>query len=215
MTSRIASPTKRMVLGGTAGVLAVALGVTVANPAVSDTAALASVTTQAIAQTDSNLAQAVVQAQAAADAAAAQAAAEAEAARLAAIAAEEARVAEQAGGIVTLAKAQVGDSYRMGASGPDVFDCSGLTMWLYQEQFGIDLPHNTRAQWNAVDSWYAGERAPQPGDLVFFFDGVDHVGIYIGDGMMVSAENPRSGVRMASITDGYWANHLTGFGRVL
>ena len=141
-------------------------------------------------------AQALAQAQAAAEAAAAR--------------------QSQLDAVVNLAYAQVGDAYVYGAAGPDAFDCSGLTMWVYQQALGISLPHNTHAQWNAVDSWYAGEREPQPGDLVFFFaNGADHVGIYLGDGMMVHAANPGTGVTVDPVNSGYWANHLTGYGRVV
>jgi cell wall-associated NlpC family hydrolase len=143
----------------------------------------------------------------------------AEAARLAqeaAQAAAEAARASQQQSLVDLAYGQVGDSYSMGASGPDVFDCSGFVMWLYQQTMGVSLPHNTHAQWGAIDdTWYAGEREPQPGDVVFFFNGADHVGIYVGDGMMVHAANPRAGVTTDSIYDGYWAGRVTGFGRII
>ena len=159
----------------------------------------------------SPVAGAVAEAEAQAQAAA-QAAAEAEAQA----AAEAAARQSQLDAVVDLAYAQVGDAYVYGAAGPDAFDCSGFTMWVYQQALGVSLPHNTHAQWNAADSWYAGEREPQPGDLVFFFaNGADHVGIYVGDGMMVHAANPRTGVTVDPVNSGYWANHLTGYGRVV
>jgi cell wall-associated NlpC family hydrolase len=147
----------------------------------------------------------------------AQAQAKAQAAAEAAAAAAQAAAARQSrlDAVVDLAYAQVGDAYVYGAAGPDAFDCSGFTMWVYQQALGVSLPHNTHAQFNAVDSWYAGEREPQPGDLVFFFNGADHVGIYVGDGMMVHAANPGAGVTVDPVNSGYWANHLTGYGRVV
>jgi cell wall-associated NlpC family hydrolase len=161
--------------------------------------------------------QAVMPEVAASPVAGAVAAAEAQAQAEAQAAAEAAAARQtQLDAVVSLAYGQVGDAYVYGASGPNAFDCSGLTMWVYQQALGVSLPHNTHAQWNAVDSWYAGEREPQPGDLVFFFaNGADHVGIYVGDGMMVHAANPRTGVAVDPVNSGYWGNHLTGYGRVV
>ncbi|WP_344856699.1 C40 family peptidase [Planomonospora alba] len=86
--------------------------------------------------------------------------------------------------------------YVWGAEGPNSYDCSGLVMWAYQK-VGISLPHYTGNQWTA------GTRIPKeqmrPGDLVFFYNDLHHVGIYIGGGLMVHA--PRTGdvVRIAPI----------------
>jgi peptidoglycan DL-endopeptidase CwlO len=74
--------------------------------------------------------------------------------------------------------------YVWGAAGPDSFDCSGLVMWAY-EQVGIQLEHFTGDQWNEVVHVPRSEL--KPGDLVFFYPGIDHVGIYMGGGMMVDA----------------------------
>ncbi len=99
------------------------------------------------------------------------------------------------------AYAQIGSPYSYGATGPDSFDCSGLTMRAW-ESAGVSLPRTTQAQAEA------GERissmdALQPGDIVFFFDDLGHNGIYAGDGQMVHA--PRSGknVEVTSLS-GYW-----------
>lgn len=195
------SSLRRTVAAGVGAMLVVALGATAATAELS----VAGGTNAAMLTTDqSTVVEAVAQAEATR-------AAE-EAARLA----QEAARTSQQRALTDLAYAQVGDSYSMGASGPDVFDCSGLVMWLYQQSTGVSLPHNTHAQWDAIDdTWLAGEREPQPGDVVFFFDGADHVGIYAGDGMMVHAANPRAGVTTDSIYDGYWAGRLTGFGRII
>ena len=82
------------------------------------------------------------------------------------------------------AHARLGTPYRWGASGPDRFDCSGLTSWVWRKA-GVSLPHSSRAQ-------YAGGRKVsqsqvQPGDLVFFGSPIHHVGIYVGGGNMISA----------------------------
>lgn len=86
------------------------------------------------------------------------------------------------------AMTKIGRPYVWGAAGPDSFDCSGLTMWAYK-QVGINLPHYTGSQWNA------GTQVPraqlQPGDLVFFYSDLHHVGLYVGNGKMLHA--PRTG----------------------
>jgi peptidoglycan DL-endopeptidase CwlO len=77
-----------------------------------------------------------------------------------------------------------GDMYVWGASGPNAFDCSGLVMWAYA-QVGISLPHFTGDQWNM--GIHVSRSQLQPGDLVFFYADISHVGIYIGNGLMVDA----------------------------
>ncbi|WP_131784591.1 NlpC/P60 family protein [Protofrankia symbiont of Coriaria ruscifolia] len=89
---------------------------------------------------------------------------------------------------VAQARAQLGKPYVWGAAGPDAFDCSGLTQWVWAKA-GVALSHFTGAQWNE------GRRIPRdelmPGDLVFFGEDLHHVGIYIGGGNMIDA--PRTG----------------------
>jgi peptidoglycan DL-endopeptidase CwlO len=79
-----------------------------------------------------------------------------------------------------------GDPYVWGASGPSAFDCSGLVLWAYA-QVGIGLPHFTGAQWNM--GVHVARADLQPGDLVFFYADIGHVGLYIGNGLMVDAPN--------------------------
>ena len=90
---------------------------------------------------------------------------------------------------------KLGDEYVWGAAGPDTFDCSGLVMWAY-EHVGISLEHFTGDQWNE------GQHIPlselQPGDLVFMY-GLDHVGMYVGNGMMVDAPSSGQVVSIQSI----------------
>ena len=81
-----------------------------------------------------------------------------------------------------------GDPYVWGAAGPSTFDCSGLVMWAYA-QVGISLPHSTVSQYNM--GAHISRSQLQPGDLVFFYSGIDHVGMYLGGGLMVDA--PSSG----------------------
>jgi cell wall-associated NlpC family hydrolase len=77
-----------------------------------------------------------------------------------------------------------GDPYVWGAAGPTSFDCSGLVVWAFAQE-GISLPHFTGSLWNL--GVHVPESDLQPGDLVFFFEDESHVGLYIGDGLMVDA----------------------------
>ncbi|RMB59653.1 C40 family peptidase [Tessaracoccus antarcticus] len=97
---------------------------------------------------------------------------------------------------ISAATSKVGSSYVWGTSGPSTFDCSGLTSYAYR-QVGISLPRSSRAQF-AMGTKVAKSDL-QPGDLVFYYSPVSHVGIYIGNGKIVDAANPRSGVRITSV----------------
>lgn len=77
-----------------------------------------------------------------------------------------------------------GDTYVWGAAGPADFDCSGLVVWAYA-QLGISLPHYTGALWNS--GVHVSRNDLEPGDLVFFFSDISHVGIFIGNGLMIDA----------------------------
>ncbi len=94
----------------------------------------------------------------------------------------------------SIALRYLGVRYVYGGASPSGFDCSGLVMYVYA-QLGISLPHYTVAQWNATQP----VSSPEPGDLVFF-DGLGHVGIYIGNGQMVDAPHTGSVVRIDSIS---------------
>jgi cell wall-associated NlpC family hydrolase len=85
---------------------------------------------------------------------------------------------------VRWALTRVGDPYVWGAAGPNAFDCSGLVMWAYAH-VGISLMHFTGDQWN--EGQHISRNELQPGDLVFFFANLGHVGLYIGNGLMVDA----------------------------
>ncbi|MGN6781809.1 MAG: C40 family peptidase [Marmoricola sp.] len=97
---------------------------------------------------------------------------------------------------VQYAMAQVGKAYVYGAAGPSAFDCSGLTMRAWGAA-GIGLPHNAAAQYNM--GTHVAESDLQPGDLVFYYSPISHVGMYIGNGMIVNAENPSVGVKVTSL----------------
>ena len=83
-----------------------------------------------------------------------------------------------------IAMSRIGDAYVWGGAGPTVFDCSGLVVWAYA-QLGISLPHFTGALWNS--GVHVSRAQLEPGDLVFFFADISHVGIYVGHGFMHDA----------------------------
>jgi cell wall-associated NlpC family hydrolase len=102
----------------------------------------------------------------------------------------------RAAAAVQYAMAQVGDAYVYGAAGPDAFDCSGLTMMAWA-QAGVALPHSSSAQFSSGPHVSSGDL--QPGDLVFYYSPISHVGMYIGNGMIVHAANPGAGVTVAPV----------------
>ncbi len=102
----------------------------------------------------------------------------------------------RAGAAVQYAMAQVGDAYVYGAMGENAFDCSGLTMRAWA-QAGVSLPHSSSAQFGSGPRIAASDL--QPGDLVFYYSPISHVGIYIGNGMIVHAANPGTGVAVAGL----------------
>ena len=104
---------------------------------------------------------------------------------------------DRAQAAVSAALSKVGSRYVWGTSGPNTFDCSGLTSWAYR-QVGISLSRSSRAQWSSAGRKISKSEL-QPGDLVFYYSPVSHVGLYIGNGKIVDAANPRSGVRVTSL----------------
>ena len=118
----------------------------------------------------------------------------------------------RAGRVVSYALQKVGMRYVAAASGPTAFDCSGLTMQAWR-QAGVGLPHYSRSQFAVTRRVPLSEA--RPGDLVFYFGrGAHHVGLYIGNGKMVHAANPRSGVRIDSVLGPWYAQRFSGIGRV-
>ncbi|MDV3296910.1 MAG: NlpC/P60 family protein [Brachybacterium paraconglomeratum] len=101
-----------------------------------------------------------------------------------------------AAAVVDYALAQVGKAYVWAAAGPSSYDCSGLTMMAWA-QAGVSLPHSSSGQMSAGTPVAQSEL--MPGDLVFYYSPVSHVGIYIGNGQIVDAANPSTGVRVASV----------------
>jgi cell wall-associated NlpC family hydrolase len=105
-------------------------------------------------------------------------------------------VSGRAAAAVQYALAQVGDAYVYGAAGPSAFDCSGLTMMSWA-QAGVGLPHSSSAQFGSGP--HVSSSDLQPGDLVFYYSPISHVGIYIGNGLIVHAANPGAGVLVAGV----------------
>lgn len=111
----------------------------------------------------------------------------------------------------------VGTPYRWGGNTPESgFDCSGLVNYVYRDVLSLSLPRTSRAL-----AEYQGKRIrPErlaPGDLVFFGngDGVNHVGIYVGEGRFVHAPTSGGTVRLDHLDGHYWRDHYTGAKRVL
>jgi cell wall-associated NlpC family hydrolase len=102
----------------------------------------------------------------------------------------------RAAAAVNYAMAQVGKAYVYGAAGPSAFDCSGLTMMAWA-QAGVALPHSSSAQYSSGPHIAASDL--RPGDLVFYYSPISHVGMYIGNGMIVNALNPGAGVRVSAL----------------
>ena len=105
------------------------------------------------------------------------------------------------------ARRQLGKPYEWGGSGPDSFDCSGLTSWAWRAG-GERLSHSSRAQWSETSR--VSIENIQPGDLLFYGDPIHHVGLYIGDGQMIEAPETGKNVRIASI----YRSGYVGAGRV-
>jgi cell wall-associated NlpC family hydrolase len=125
-----------------------------------------------------------------------------------------ARVAHKRVVAVKVARSKVGARYRAGMAGPTRFDCSGLAMYVARAAYGKRLPHYSKAQFLATKRVSKGQL--RPGDLVFFFKrGAHHVGVYIGRGLMVSATNPRHGVKIDAVFSGWYGSRYSGAGRLV
>ncbi|CAJ1229030.1 C40 family peptidase [Levilactobacillus zymae] len=113
--------------------------------------------------------------------------------------------------VYKVAKAHLGASYVYGAVGPNVFDCSGFTSYIYRKGANVTLPRTAQAQFNAYKHVkYANIKK---GDLVFFGGSkysISHVGMYIGKGKMIDAQN--RGVVREAVHAPWW--HAVGYARV-
>ncbi len=122
--------------------------------------------------------------------------------------------------VVAKAKEYLGCPYRYGKAGPNSFDCSGFTSYIYK-LFGYSLNRTASGQLNNDGTPVAREDL-QPGDLVFFRDysctkSASHVGMYIGNGQFIHASSSRSatGVKISSLSENWYANRYVGARRVI
>ena len=116
-------------------------------------------------------------------------------------------VSSRSGIAISAAMAQQGVPYRFAASSPGVaFDCSGLTAYAWA-QAGVFLPHQSRQQYASVP--HVSQAEAQPGDLLFYYSPISHVGIYLGNGQLVHAPNSGTTVKVAAVN---WSK-VTGVGR--
>lgn len=106
--------------------------------------------------------------------------------------------------------------YRYGGGSPNQgFDCSGLVAYVFEQAYGIRLPHNTRAQSELGTPVAPGDL--EPGDLVFYDTlgrPYTHVGIYLGDGRFVHAPKTGARVRVENVRARYWASRFSGARRI-
>jgi peptidoglycan DL-endopeptidase CwlO len=108
-------------------------------------------------------------------------------------------VSGSAGAAIAAAYSVIGAPYVFGAADPNVgFDCSGLTMWAWA-QAGVSLPHSSASQYASLP--HVAQSDVQPGDLLFFYSPISHVGMYVGGGRMIHASHPGVPVAVVSV---YW-----------
>jgi cell wall-associated NlpC family hydrolase len=120
----------------------------------------------------------------------------------------------RASAAVRVAMAQVGRRYVWGGASPRGFDCSGLVQYAYRAA-GLSLPHSSKAQFSTrYGTRINSMGALRPGDIVFFANtagrGISHVALYVGNGRMVTANSPRTGVQLNNINTRYWRSHWAG-----
>lgn len=114
-------------------------------------------------------------------------------------------------GVVGAALSQLGTPYVWAGSAPGGFDCSGLVMWAFA-QVGVSLPHSSYAMYGYGVP--VSQDQLEPGDIVFF-DGLGHVGIYVGGGQFVHAPHTGDVVKISSLSDPWYAANYVGARRIL
>jgi len=116
-------------------------------------------------------------------------------------------VSGKAGIAVSAAYSQLGVPYKFAAESPGVaFDCSGLTKWAWGRA-GVSLPHQSGQQYGSTP--HVPKDQAQPGDLIFYYAPIGHVGIYVGGGMMIHAPHTGDVVKLAVV---HW-NKVVGVSR--
>ena len=117
--------------------------------------------------------------------------------------------------ILKLANAQIGKPYRWGKTGPNSFDCSGFTSYVYKNSVGITLPRTSVAQ--SKTGTKISKNNLKTGDLVFFNTsgrGVSHVGIYIGDSKFIHASSSK-GIIISNLNSTYYKNKFISGSRII
>ena len=119
--------------------------------------------------------------------------------------------------VINLAKAQLGKPYVWGAEGPNSFDCSGLTQYVYKKAANVSLPRSSKSQ--GTVGTYVSKSNLQPGDLVFFDSDygntISHVGIYIGNNEMIHSPKPGDVVKVTKINSNHYTKAYITARRVL
>jgi cell wall-associated NlpC family hydrolase len=115
------------------------------------------------------------------------------------------------GGVVGIAMQYLGVPYVWGGSSPSGFDCSGFAMYVYA-QVGVSLPHNAAMQYSSVGVYVPRDQL-EAGDLVFF-DGLGHMGMYIGGDQFIHAPHTGDVVKISSLNDSWYASTYVGAKRV-
>ncbi|HEX6447318.1 MAG TPA: C40 family peptidase [Streptosporangiales bacterium] len=110
--------------------------------------------------------------------------------------------------VIDFAQAQLGKPYQWGADGPGSYDCSGLTMASWR-QAGVSLPHSSSQQY-ATGGPHVAKSQLKPGDLVFFYHPISHVGLYVGGGKMIAAPSSGDVVKYADINSSYYSANYSG-----
>lgn len=101
--------------------------------------------------------------------------------------------------VLNAAYSVIGTPYQWGGSSPETgFDCSGFTMWAWSHA-GVSLPHSSAAQYSALP--HVAQPDLQPGDLLFFYSPISHVGMYVGGGWMIHSSHPGTTVSVVPV---YW-----------
>lgn len=116
--------------------------------------------------------------------------------------------------VVNYAYNFLGKPYVYGASGPNAFDCSGLTSYVFR-QLGVNLPRTSSSQFGV--GMKVSRENLQPGDLVFFntYSSISHVGIYIGGGEFIHASSTGKPVMISNLNEGYYNSRYAGARRVM
>lgn len=124
----------------------------------------------------------------------------------------EINASSRGGQVASYALRFVGYPYVWGATGPRAFDCSGFALYVYRH-FGVGLARTASSQYYG-NGHSVSKSQLAPGDLVFFYSGISHVGIYIGGGRFVHASNSSTGVKISSLYEGHYLSSFRGAKRI-